>query len=106
MADVLYFPDGGHEAILGNRRDALRRVLDERLGRDTAELFDSVLKEVEDELEELYTSGKGGDDYEKISDGYYNTLVDVRNELSEALRKPRLNRKDIEAIFGDLNRNL
>lgn len=101
MAETLYFPDGGHEVILGDRVDAFRRVIYERLGRDAEEMFDSILADIRYEL-----SPEGRDDYERIADGYRNMAVNARNELSEALRKPRLNRRDIEAVFSDLNRNL
>lgn len=101
MADVLYFPDGGHEVILGNQVEAFKRVIYERLGRDAEEMFDSIIADIKYEF-----SPEGRDDYERAADGYRNQLVDVMNELHEVISQPRLNRKRLEAIYDNLNKNL
>ena len=101
MADVLYFPDGGHEVILGDRVEAFKRVIYERLGRDAEEMFDSIIEDIKYEF-----SPEGRDDYERAADGYRNQLVDVMNELHEVISQPRLNRRRIEQIYRNLDRNL
>lgn len=101
MADVLYFPDGGREVIFGDPEEALRKVIYERLGRDAEEMYKSVIADIKHEF-----SPEGRDDYERIADGYRNMLVDVMNELHEAISQPRLNRKSIERIYRNLDKNL
>ena len=47
-----------------------------------------------------------GEDYERIADGYRGMAVDAMNGLHEVLMQPRLNRKRLEAIYDNLNKNL
>ena len=41
-----------------------------------------------------------------LPDGYRGMVVDAMNGLHEALMQPRLNRKRLEAIYDNLNKNL
>lgn len=98
-----------NETILDPRKD-FRYLIEEYMGYDAAQLFDEILSEVEEEVDEMYASGKrtpeGFDDYESIADAYCNELVSTMNALKEQLDKPRLNRKAIEEIYNNLNMNL
>lgn len=72
-------------------------------------VFDIVLKSLEEAgYEEVLAElrGENGDNYEKIADGYRGIAVDTMNDLHEVLMQPRLNRKRLEAIYENLNKNL
>ena len=77
--------------------DKLQQIIRENLGRDCEELYEEVLAE---------RRGENGDNYEKVADGYRGMAVDTMNDLHEVLIQPRLNRKRLEAIYENLNRNL
>lgn len=99
MARTLYLNDGSTEYVFAGmtEEDVLKKIIYERLGRDCEELYDEVIAE--------YRS-TDPEDYERIADGYHNTLVDVLNELEAALAKPRLNRKEVERICSNLRREV
>jgi hypothetical protein len=92
-----------HVEILFSQDD-LRELLDSDMGYDVACFFDEVLEEVHKEYQELFDLP--GDDYESISDGYRNMLVDTMNALDEILQQKRLDRKRIEKIYNQLYDNL
>lgn len=99
MARTLYLNDGSTEYVFAGmtEEDVLKKIIYERLGKDCEELYDEVIAE--------YRS-TDPEDYERIADGYHNTLVDVLNELEAALAKPRLNRKEVERICNNLIKNI
>jgi len=99
MARTLYLNDGSTEYVFAGmtEEDVLKKIIYERLGRDCEELYDEVIAE--------YRS-TDPEDYERIADGYHNTLVNVLNELEAALAKPRLNRKEVEQICSNLRREV
>ena len=99
MARTLYLNDGSTEYVFAGmtEEDVLRKIIYERLGKDCEELYEEVIAE--------YRS-TDPEDYERIADGHYNTLMDVMNELEAALAKPRLNRKEVERICSNLRSNL
>ena len=99
MARTLYMNDGSTEYVFAGmtEEDVLRKIIYERLGKDCEELCEEVIAEYR------FTDPE---DYERIADGYHNTLMDVANELEAALARPRLNRKRLEAIYDNLNKNL
>jgi len=99
MARTLYLNDGSTEYVFAGmtEEDVLKKIIYERLGKDCEELYDEVIAE--------YRS-TDPEDYERIADGYHNTLVDVLNELEAALAKPRLNRKEVERICSNLRREV
>lgn len=99
MARTLYLEDGSIEYIfsLGTEADKLQQIIRERLGRDCEELYEEILAE---------RSSENGDDYEQAADGYRAMAVNAMNALHEVLMQPRLNRKALEAIWNDLNKNL
>lgn len=99
MANTLYFNDGSHEVIFGDELEAMRRIIYEKLGSDAEAMFNDIVSTFKGEYGD-------GDDYERIADGYRNMLVDVMNDLHEALSQPRLNRKRLERIHRNLDRNL
>lgn len=99
MARTLYLNDGSTEYVFAGmtEEDVLKKIIYERLGKDCEELYDEVIAE--------YRS-TDPEDYERIADGYHNTLMDVLNELEAALAKPRLNRKEVERICSNLRREV
>lgn len=99
MARTLYLNDGSTEYVFAGmtEEDVLGKIIYERLGTDCEELYDEVISE--------YRS-TDPEDYERITDGYYNALQDVKNELQAALAKPRLNRKEVERICDNLIKNI
>lgn len=106
MARTLYLPDGKTEVILGDPEETLRRVIDERLGRDCEELFTELLEEARHPL-------GGGDDFEKIADWYLSMLNSTMEEIASVLKefdKSRLDRAKVRRclknIWDDLYKNL
>lgn len=106
MAQTLYLPDGSTEVILGDPEEILRRVIDERLGRDCEELFTGLLEEARHPL-------GGGDDFEKIADGYLSMLQSTMEEIASVLTefdKSRLDRakvrRSLKTIWDNLYKNL
>lgn len=85
----------------------LRELIDEYLGMDAAHLFDQVIEQTEQDIMEEYgIDGIPGDDYESISDGYRNMLVDTMNELQEIVYAKRIDRKRLENLWKNLHNNL
>lgn len=106
MARTLYLQDGKTEVILNDPEETLRRVIDERLGRDCEELFTELLEEARHPL-------GGGDNFEKIADGYLSMLNSTMEEIASVLKefdKSRLDRakvrKSLKTIWDDLYKNL
>ena len=87
------------ELVFGDPEGTLQKIIYERLGRDCEELYTEILADLRGEM-------TGGDDYEKVADGYRGMAVDTMNDLHEVLMQPRLNRKRLEAIYENLNKNL
>ena len=81
-----------------NPRDELRKIIEDDMGADVANLYDEVICE----LEENGT----GDDYEAIADGYHDMFVDIINELHEIVMQKRLNRPRLEKLYERLNKEL
>ena len=77
----------------------LREIIDNDLGPDAADLYDTVIAQME-------VGEYTGDDYEKIADGYWNMLVDTMNELQEIVYANRLDRKKLERLYMKLNNNI
>ena len=99
MARTLYLENGSTEYIFARETEAdkLQKIIRENLGRDCEELFEEIIAE--------YKTADP-DEYEKIADGYHGMLMDTMNGLEEALAKPRLDRKRVEAIASNLRKNL
>jgi hypothetical protein len=89
--------------ILSSQED-LRELLNSDMGYDVASFFDEILEGIHNEYQELFEVD--GDDYESISDGYRNKLVDTMNALDEILQQKRLDRKRIEELYNQLYDNL
>lgn len=80
MARTIYFNDGSREVLLcgDNEKLELERILRERLGDDTAELFLEIAEAnvaLEDELKS----------YESSCEDYRNLLQDTHDELNAIL---------------------
>ena len=106
MAQTLYLLDGSTEIVFGNPEETLQRVIRERLGRDCEELVTELLEEARHPL-------GGGDDFEKIADGYLSALNSTMEEISSVLKefdKARLDRakvhRSLKNIWNDLYKNL
>ena len=99
MARTLYLENGSTEYIFARETEAdkLQQIIRENLGRDCEELFTEIISELK---------GMDDEDYERIADGYRGMAVDAMNGLHEVLMQPRLNRKRLEAIYDNLNKNL
>lgn len=87
-------------------KEELREIIDEYCGMEAARLFDEVIEEERDQIMDEYGIDKIGDDYEAISDGYRNMLVDTMNELQEIVYANRLDRKRLERLWKKLHSNL
>ena len=93
--------------VFDNADRDLRELIDEYLGSDAANLFDQVLEQERQSIMEEYGIDEiPGDDYEAISDGYRNMLVDTMNKLQEIVYANRLDRKKLEAVWKNLHDNL
>lgn len=80
MARTIYFNNGSREVLLcgDNEKQELERILRERLGDDTAELFLEIAETnvgLEDELKS----------YEASCEDYRNLLQDTHDELCAIL---------------------
>lgn len=80
MARTIYFNDGSREVLLSgdNEKQELERILRERLGDDTAELFLEIAEAnvaLEDELKS----------YESSCEDYRYLLQDTHDELNAIL---------------------
>ena len=80
MARTIYFNDGSREVLLSsdNEKQELERILRERLGDDTAELFLEIAEAnvaLEDELKSCESS----------CEDYRNLLQDTHDELNAIL---------------------
>lgn len=100
MARTLYFPDGSMEVVLCEPQHDLRRIIDERLGRDCAELYDEIIDDF------MYVEG---DDYEKIADGYFSLIQNTKEELEAVLKMfdgKRLDRNRLQKSISEIYKNL
>ena len=106
MARTIYFSDGSRELLLGeeDERQELERILRERLGDDTAELFLEVTESnvgLEDELK----------CYEVSCEDYRNLLQTTHDELVRMLgfvRKLNCSKitESIQRLIKSINSNL
>ena len=99
MARTLYIENGSTEYIFAGETevDKLQQIIRENLGLDCEELFTEIISE---------HKGMDAEDYEMIIDDYRSMAEDAINGLHEVLMQPRLNRKRLEAIYDNLNKNL
>lgn len=104
MARTVFFSDGSHEVLFsGEDTDKmetdLERILRERLGADTVELFHDVLADTKRDLADTESDRKS---YEMSCDNYRACLCDVKEILDEAaelLLENRIDRKKINAAL-------
>ena len=102
MARTIYFNDGSREVLLcgDNEKQELERILRERLGDDTAELFLEITEAnvgLEDELKS----------YEASCEDYRNLLQDTHDELRAILGfVQKLNCQKITASIQRLIKNI
>ena len=98
MARTIYFPDGSHDVLFFNEYDdngtdkkaeALERILRERLGRDTVELFLEIMRERKDAVELLESELRS---YTLSNEQYRTCLQDTFDGLSGISTKLTLNK--------------
>lgn len=75
-------------------------LLREYMGQDAENAFNLIIEDVSAEADPR------GDDYERIADGYWNMLADIRNALEEILSAKRISRKQLEALYNEINDNI
>lgn len=106
MARTIYFIDGSREVLLceDNEKQDMERILRERLGDDTAELFLEIMEDnigLEDELKS----------YEASCEDYRNLLQSAQDELYAILGcLQKFNRaqiaNSIHQLIQTINNNL
>ena len=108
MAQTLYLPDGTTEVIFGDPEETLRRVIDERLGRDCEQLYVGLLEEARHPFGEGCT-----DDFEHIADGYLNLLTSTMQELDSVLEMFNASwldrqkvRRHLKVIYDNIYKNI
>ncbi len=109
MNRLVYFPDGSHEAVYGSTVDEIKYrfsdILENKCGHEAAQLFQELAFREEK---------VNNDDYERISDGYYqmlNSTVDELDAILESIKEgKRLNRDklytSILRIRNEINSNI
>ena len=109
MNRMIYFPDGSSEAVYGSTTDEIKYrfsdILENKCGLEAAQLFQELA---------LREEKVNNDDYERISDGYYqmlNSTVDELDAILESIKEgKRLNRDKLYAsilrIRNEINSNI
>ena len=110
LGRTLYFPDGSHECIYGRDdqeiKDCFSGIVEMRCGHEAAQLFQELVSSPKKE--------NSGDNYELISDGYYQMLTSTVDELDAVLETlkegKRINRDklytSIRNIRNQINHNI
>ena len=105
MARTIYFADGSHEALFCGEYDtdgniaALERILRDRLGADTTELFLQIMKDRKEEADALSDELNS---YRLSCESYRNCLQDVFDGIglaAEQLVQKRVNEQKMDDIF-------
>lgn len=92
MADVLYLKDGTSKVVIGNEADVLRNLIETRLGRDCAHLFDRIRDPDIDPVDGYCTEG---DNYEDDCEALHGLCVETLEALDIAIKlleQPRLDK--------------
>lgn len=71
MAQTLYMNDGSMEVVLSDPVEVMHRILDERLGRDCADLFEELLQKAKEDAEAPRRYRAKSDDSDQWYEGYY-----------------------------------
>jgi len=85
--------------IMFNPKEEMEDIIKDNLGYDMSNAFHELIYDLTFDVPE-------GDDYEKIADGYYQMLLNVWHELEEIIYAKRLDRKRLERLCENLNKNL
>lgn len=107
MADTIYFLDGSREVLFSGvwapeeQAGELERILQERLGEDTAKLFGEIVQMYKEEIDRLEDELA---DQERASRHRRTSLGDILESLQRCqglLASPRLDRRRMnsELIF-------
>ena len=110
---VIFLTDGTPFYMFGEgencRKEAFLTLLREKLGEDAVSYFNLLM---EDSAEELARSKSEAHTNELASDGWYQMVLNTRNELSEAMTlfnaKPfnkKRCREIVESVYNDLYSN-
>lgn len=97
MARTLYFPDDTHEVIFSSDpTDEFIRIIDERLGRDSYEMFMEIIEGHPDEASNVEQEMRS---YEMSLEDDRNVFQDVLTEcdyIDWALEQKRVDRKEVK----------
>ena len=85
MAATVFCKDGSVDVIHEYTPERVRQLVEDHIGMDAAHYVDDVHRE-------MRRTRSDDEDWERVSDGYRNMLVDTMQEL--------------EAILGQFNRRL
>lgn len=105
MARTLYFADGSHEVLFCDEYDtagnsaALERILRERLGSDTADLFSLIMKDNAEMTDEMESEIRR---YELSCESYRNclqTVFDGVGEAAEILVQKRVDKQKLDTVL-------
>lgn len=90
MAETLYLKDGTVEVLVNAPAAHLRELIEERLGRDCAQLFEKLMVHEDPEA----------DEWERIADGFCSLCLSTSEELAGLMEKMdrrgrRMTKRDI-----------
>ena len=105
MAATILCKDGSVEVVHEYTPERIRQLVEDHMGLDALDYMDDVHREMR--------RGKSDDeDWERVSDGYRNMLVDTMRELESILGQfdRRLNRDKLFAqlnnVYNDIYKNI
>ena len=82
----------GERFLTDSRSSDIRefeKIIEDKLGRDAAELFGSLITEAKDD---------GNWELDSVASELYN----ISNDLSRALRRDELDREELDSILSDI----
>lgn len=104
MATTIFCKDGTVEVLHELSVERLRQLVEDHIGLDAVDYMDDIRRDHE-RVKSL------GENWERISDGYYNMLTSTARELDSVLAmfKKRLNRDELYRrllnIYNNIDKN-
>ena len=104
MATTIFCKDGTVEVLHELSVERLRQLVEDHIGLDAVDYMDDIRRDHE-RVKSL------GENWERISDGYYNMLTSTAQELESVLAmfKKRLNRDELYRrllnIYNNIEKN-
>ena len=105
MAATICCKDGSVEVIHEYSPERIRQLVEDHIGLDALDYMDDVHRE-------MRRTRSDDEDWERVSDGYRNMLVDTMRELESILGQfdRRLNRDKLFAqlnnVYNDIYKNI